>query len=287
MSYQSISRPALIGTVIVLLFLAGCRTGNVGPGSNTNANTPPPPSPPASLDRGDLKLDYQPRQHRRPGAEEHKVASDPQALQQVIDDLNKKIALPFDLAIVFKDCDEPDAYYDPEVHSVNLCYQLIDDYYDLFATKIKDKEKLDEAVRGATASTFFHELGHALVDAWKIPITGREEDAVDQLSNIVLLRHSQRGEQMALNGAQSFKLYADLYKGDKKIYWDEHSLDEQRFYDTICMIYGSNPDKYEYLIDDGTLPEERADICPEDFQKISGSWQKLVAPYLLQPPPAK
>jgi len=40
---------------------------------------------------------------------------------------------------------------------------------------------------------------------------------------------------MALNGAVSFKLYADLDKGQKKIFWDEHSLDEQRFYDTLCL----------------------------------------------------
>jgi len=30
---------------------------------------------------------------------------------------------------------------------------------------------------------------------------------------------------MALDGAISFKLYADLEKGEQKIYWDEHSLD--------------------------------------------------------------
>ena len=36
-------------------------------------------------------------------------------------------------------------------------------------------------MRGVTVSTFFHELGHALIDAWDLPITGREEDAADQL----------------------------------------------------------------------------------------------------------
>ena len=38
---------------------------------------------------------------------------------------------------------------------------------------------------------------------------------------------------------------------------DPHSLDEQRFYDTICLLYGHNPDKYEYLIKNGTLPMNR------------------------------
>jgi hypothetical protein len=102
----------------------------------------------------------------------------------------------------------------------------------LFGRKIKDKAKLDDAVRGAVAATFFHELGHGLVDAWKLPITGREEDAVDQLSALVLIHNTNHGEQMALDGAMSFKLNADLDRGQTKIYWDEHSLDEQRFYDS-------------------------------------------------------
>jgi hypothetical protein len=40
---------------------------------------------------------------------------------------------------------------------------------------------------------------------------------------------------MAIDGAVC-SLYADLSKGEEKIYWDEHSLDEQRFYDTFCML---------------------------------------------------
>jgi hypothetical protein len=208
------------------------------------------------------------------------VGGNEQAIAAIIADLNNKVALPFDIFVSWSDCDGPDAYYEPETHKLVICHQLIDEYYDLFAPKIKDKNKLDDAVRGATAATFFHELGHALIDAWQLPITGKEEDAADQLSTVVLLNRTESGERMALDGALSFKLYADTSKGEKKIYWDEHSLDEQRFYDTICMIYGHNPQKYEYLIADGTLPEERADVCQEDFNRIDRSWRTLLAPHL-------
>jgi hypothetical protein len=122
-----------------------------------------------------------------------------------------------------------------------------------------------------------------LVDAWKLPITGKEEDAVDQLSTLVLINNTTTGEQMALDGAITFQLYADLERGQKKIYWDEHSLDEQRFYDTICLIYGHAPDKFAYLVKDGTLPEERAELCREDYPRVARAWRQLLSPYLKHP----
>jgi len=269
--------------ILSLCMAAGCQrktirdekpTDQKNQSRQSNQDTQP------ALDKGDLKLLYQPRKIPRAGST---VASNPQVLNQVVANLNEKIALSWDVAISFQDCDQPDAHYDPETRSITICYQLIDEYYDLFAHKIKDRAKLDDAVRGAVASTFFHELGHALVDAWKLPVTGKEEDAVDQLSTLVLINNTNNGEQLALNGAVSFQLYADLERGTTKILWDEHSLDEQRFYDTICLIYGHAPDKYSYLVKDGTLPEERADMCREDYPRVAKAWGQLLTPYLKHP----
>lgn len=282
LSYFTNTRALVLLTLA--LVIGGCRHPS---GKNENATATGTvnganelPQPAASADRGDFKLKYQPRKNPKPSAEGHRVGENEQAITALISDLNRKVALPFDIFVSFADCDQPDAYYEPETHALVICYQVIDEYYDLFSRKIKDKAKLDEAVRGATASTFFHELGHALVDAWKLPITGKEEDAVDQLSTVVLINRTDAGEQMALAGAVSFRLYAELSKGEKKIYWDEHSLDEQRFYDTLCMLYGHNPEKYEYLIKQGTLPDERAGNCQADYQRIEKAWRVLLAPHL-------
>lgn len=266
---------------VVLFAAGGCRQGPSETTQNTSANQTPgqlQPSEPA-VDLGDLRLRYQPRK-RTASTETHSVGSNPQALEKLISELNQRLILPFDMDISFEDCEDPDAYYDPEAHRITLCHQLTDEYYDLFATKIKDRTKLDDAVKSATAATFFHELGHGLIDAWKIPATGREEDAVDQLSTLVLIEATEDGEQMALDGAVSFKLYADLAKDEKKIFWDEHSFDEQRYFDTICLVYGHDEDKFAYLVENGTLPEERAAICREDYVKVNRAWRQLMSPYL-------
>ena len=270
-------------TLFSVSLAAGCRKGSTiaQPPAQSNADVSSAKNSTEPIDKGDLKLSYKPRKNP---STTHSVGGNQQALEQVIANLNDKIALPWDIVVSFEDCDTPDAFYASETRQLTVCYQVIDEYYDLFGRKIKDKTKLDEAVRGAVASTFFHELGHGLVDAWKVPITGKEEDAVDQLSTLILILHTQKGEEMALDGAISFKLYADLEKGQQKIYWDEHSLDEQRFYDTICLIYGHDPAKYAYLVKDKTLPEERAELCREDYPKIANSWHQLLSPYVKHRP---
>lgn len=278
----------LIGALISPL--SGCRSKTPASvetrSANATANTQPTEKAgPGSLDKGDLKLQYQ--APKNDASKTHTVGSNPQAITKVISDLNQRLVLPFDMVVSFEDCGEPDAFYEPTTHQITLCHQLVDEYYDLFAKRIKDKTKLDDAVKAAIASTFFHELGHGLVDAWKIPITGREEDAVDQLSTLVLIDATEDGETMALAGALMFKLYANLTKGEKKFYWDEHSLDEQRFFDTICMVYGHDEKKYAYLVENGTLPDERAVLCADEYNRISTSWRQLLAPYLKPPEQAR
>jgi hypothetical protein len=267
---------------MVLIMSAGCRQQTAAPCVNVNQSTPAPAASPGSIDQGDFKVVFAPR-HRKPGTENGRVGTNPQYWQNLVDDLNKEISMPFDMTTNFLYCDEDDAFYDPDTRTISMCYQLIDHYYEMFGPTIKDPAKLDEAVRGVTVSTFVHELGHALIDAWDLPITGREEDAADQLSNLVLLHTSELGEQMTLEAAIQFRLYAKESKGKKRKFYNEHSLDEQRFYDTICMIYGNKAERYKYLVDDGTLPRERAEDCPDDFKKIAHSWHTLIAPYLKHP----
>jgi putative metallopeptidase DUF4344 len=275
---------AMLSLSVALSAFAGSRPDTYAtPQSNSADQTPRTqqvgtPSQ-AAVDSGDLKLRYETRKKGSVLTEDHAVGSNRKAIEKLIADVNQRLKLPFDIYVVFMDCDSPDAFYDPETREITLCYQLIDDFYELFAKKIKDQTKLDEAVRAATVATFFHELGHGLVDAWQIPITGREEDAVDQLSTLVLIEATENGEQMALEGALTFKLYADVENGEK-IYWDEHSLDEQRFFDTICLVYGHDVKKYDYLVTNGTLPEERAVGCSEEYVRVNRSWRQLLAPYL-------
>jgi hypothetical protein len=205
-----------------------------------------------------------------------------QAVYRIVGELEKQFALPFEIEVVFRDCGGPDSYYDEGSHEIVICYELIDAYSQLFSPKVKERTTRDEAAKGAVVSMFLHEVAHALIDRWHLSITGREEDAADQFSTLMLINGLPDGEEMALDSAQSFKLLAFLEKGTERDYSDPHSLDEQRFYNTICLVYGHRPERYEYLIRNGSLPTERAVQCVQDYERLNRSWQTLLAPYLVR-----
>jgi hypothetical protein len=200
------------------------------------------------------------------------------SLHDTADALNKSFSLPHDIFIGFDNCEEANAFYDPEQKKVTVCYELAEDLYESFRRDFKTDEEVDDAVNNATTFVFFHELGHALVDAYDLPITGREEDAVDQLSVLLLADGTQEGERMVLDAALSFSRQGGG-ELDELAYADEHSLDQQRYYNIICLLYGQDEEKFASLVEDGTLPGTRAERCSDEFARVDKAWDALLAPY--------
>ncbi|MBT8493842.1 MAG: DUF4344 domain-containing metallopeptidase, partial [Deltaproteobacteria bacterium] len=173
-----------------------------------------------------------------------------EVLPKLIAALNRHYAWPTRVVVEFRDCGEVNAFYEPEGPKVIICHDLIDHLVDVFDPHIQDQRVADKMAVGVTAFIMLHEVGHALVDAHLIPITGREEDAVDQLATWLLVTHAEEGEDLALDAASWFALASgeDSMEG---MLWDEHSLDSQRFYNIACWVYGANPWRHIYLVEGG------------------------------------
>lgn len=131
-----------------------------------------------------------------------------------------------------------------------------------------------EFVDANVLATFYHELGHALIDVLQLPVLGREEDAADTLSTLLIhdLWQEDAAVAMVYHTAGSFLAYASEAEGYDIAYWDEHSLDMQRYYNMICLFYGANPDEREDLAVELELPADRAERCPDEFSLAYDSW---------------
>jgi len=184
--------------------------------------------------------------------------------------------IPRDIQVVFADCGKANATYDPAQAAVFVCYELL----RLFAQDYRKYAPTDSAADVALWQTalfvFYHEMGHALIDILGLPATGREEDAVDQLATILLLEAGPDGRDAALRGAEWLQLQSRRSTGRSRA-WDEHSLDQQRYFNVICWVYGSDPKAQAALLGrDWGLPRARAARCPPEYARIHRAWTSLL-----------
>ncbi|HSR97027.1 MAG TPA: DUF4344 domain-containing metallopeptidase [Kofleriaceae bacterium] len=179
--------------------------------------------------------------------------------------------------VVWTECGVVNAAWDGQGNIV-MCYEMVEFLRGLFIKRIKDPKQLAVAVVSSLMFVFLHEFGHGLISLYKLPAVGREEDAADQLAGLVLIATGDSGIEVAMRGAQFFRLLA--LSGAKTPFFDEHSLDAQRYYNLLCMVYGSNPDRLKSLVGNDKLPASRARRCPTEYSKIYSAWADLLNPHM-------
>lgn len=201
-------------------------------------------------------------------------------LERAADKLNRNLMLPYDISLRTKDCGEVNAFYDPANHSVTVCYELMEHYYRNFKSAGKNDQAAYDKMFDAVRFAFLHELGHALIDAYRLPVIGNEEDAADRCSSYICLTElGDEGVRSVLAAADGFAIESKNSSPNSRSLADEHLLQEQRFYNTLCMIYGSDTDKYAYIVKNDYLPPERAARCPNEFDRTMQSWSSLFEPW--------
>lgn len=264
----------LRSTAPFLLFALFLGIAGTSTGTAQNSAKPVP-----GIDKGDFKVGFSPTtKSKNPKKVIPKEIADP--LAELTKSLNETIALPYDVFLNFDQCGEPNAFYDPNTKEITMCYEFYEDIEEAFKTIHKDPAKIADMTEGTMVVFLFHELGHCLIDVWDLPATGREEDAVDQLAMFILLDGTPEGEGMVLAAATYFDLTSRDRDAEDLEFWDEHSLDQQRFYDMLCLTYGSNPTKNKKLLGKDGLPADRAQRCPEEYKRVNKAWTKLLTSYL-------
>lgn len=212
-------------------------------------------------------------------------------LEKVADYANDQIALPRDIPLIGKSCGEPNAYWSPQTKEITYCYELVTELKP-FYEKANESHRasstrgraaaVDEDIAGVTNGFLFHELGHGLVDLYDLPVTGKEEDAVDQLSTVMLASGDEQHQNYAVSTINAWAAWSEDEEALSTVdtFADEHSLSAQRYYNWACWLYGSDPKRFGSIVNDEVLPESRRERCPEEYGRIAKSWVTLLDPYL-------
>lgn len=216
-----------------------------------------------------------------------KMAEESSALKDSIEIINNKFILPDDITITFQEGEGP--YFDTGTHELVMSYDFIDYLIGLYMKQYPyaDNKTLKYFTLDTTQFFLYHEIAHALIDLYHIPIVSNEETAADNLAVIIALEYMDDGFDVVMNSAELFDLFdRDNEKYDEDELWDEHALDSQRFYNVICLTYGKFPEKVkaEAKKNDSkvllTFIEARGDYCIVEYERQLKNWGRLLEHHL-------
>jgi hypothetical protein len=201
---------------------------------------------------------------------------------ELVRSLMSSFRLPRELTLEVQGCDgRVDAYYGDDV--ATLCYEYVELIHQ-HSPKVGTPEGLAraDAIFGAIVDTVLHEVGHAIFDMLDIPVLGREEDAADFFSAYMILLFPPDDAHRLIQGVVfmlASEARADLEEPLRlKAFSREHGLPAQRYYNWLCIAYGSNPQFFGNFALQGKLPQERADDCDDEYEMLQRSFRKLIFP---------
>jgi hypothetical protein len=203
--------------------------------------------------------------------------------------LDGMFVLPRRLRYLTAECGEFGAFYRPAESAVVLCYETLRTLYERGrAQQLQGGLDDGHAFRYVRANIRFivlHETGHALVHLLDLPVTGRQEDAVDQLAAILMLRFADLDETSDqvmgnLRMAADWLLSRSTGAYNLDAYADEHALGEQRYFNLQCLVYGTDPAAFASIVDAGDLTPARARGCARETRLATRAWLRLLLPHL-------
>lgn len=201
-------------------------------------------------------------------------------INQTVAELSDQL-FPFNSTLTMQYGGEEGPMYDPETHTVHIPYSFYAESTHYFAKNKYDEKYGKSAQLGAIDTllhTLLHEAGHAYIADQKIAVLGKEEDAVDNFATLLMLNYVENGDDAAISAADMFAFESDDRPDyyDFGEYIDEHSFDLQRYFSTLCLVYGSDPEKHAKLLDEveNDYLKDRKDFCIYNFQTLDDNWHR-------------
>jgi hypothetical protein len=211
---------------------------------------------------------------------------------ELVRDLLAPVRWPQTVRLELKGCDGvSNAWYHDA--AVTVCYEYVEEIWKSANSAARPPAiGREDAFVGPLADVFLHEASHALFDMLRIPLLGREEDAADQLAAYHVLQLSKELQRKLVLGtawayASELKVRRprDLHRRRLEVsrhvtLADEHGTPAQRLYNLLCIAYGSDKKLFADIVETGLLPQDRAEICEDEYRQIEFAYRTLIAPHV-------
>jgi hypothetical protein len=196
----------------------------------------------------------------------------------------KPLRLPAPLTIRLAECGALTMPY-RSGGPVTICYDMVKRIMDIAAKHTQNPAEQTLIRDGTFVQATLHQVAYAVFDQLKVPIWGREDDAADRVSALIMLFFGDRIALTTIVGTAEFFNYSQhTWTGAE--FASEESPEAQRFYNYLCIAYGGDPLTFDFLRPRPgpsvlpKLPEGRAPQCQREYRQVLGAFNLRIMPFV-------
>lgn len=145
-----------------------------------------------------------------------------------------------------------------------------------------DPKRLSNFVENNVMHVVLHEIAHALIKEFELPILGNEENMADGFATYYITQNMHDDAAQIITARAKSWIYEDSQvKPENYDMKGEHELDIRRAYNVMCALYGADPAQWESDVEWVGFSERDLNDCSDSTPHQTQSWQKILKLYLL------
>ncbi len=145
--------------------------------------------------------------------------------------------------------------------------------------RVVDLSAEERFARDVTLHVVLHEIGHALVREFDLPVLGNEETLADAFATHFLTAHlPERAHAVLSARITSFMIEADEVPRAEWPVSGEHNSDARRAFQIAALAVAADPAKYADLARNIGMSEEDIDDARDYGAEIHRSWRRILIP---------
>ncbi|MFJ7593310.1 DUF4344 domain-containing metallopeptidase [Streptomyces sp. NPDC097617] len=284
-------RARIVLSGVLVLAVAALVTGCGGEARDARQGTGAVPLPQAARS-GRVTVVYEAQTVEPEDREAVALIRKSRVLERSADWVNRTLTLPHDM-VVKVTADVPpgvtDAVTQPDGRTIFIPPSFLTQIEKALADVVKTVERpapfpaseynTDDLTVLSTEFIFGHEMGHALQRQLLLANLGLEEDAADGFASFYTVNEVGPGPSLA-----AAILFDEIARKEGRPTLEglasDHPVTQQRAFNFLCYLEGSNPRKYQKsLVDSGYLPKTRAPLCPQAWAMLDYGWWTQLQPH--------
>ena len=138
-----------------------------------------------------------------------------------------------------------------------------------------------QAIVGSFVQAVLQQMSYPVLETLNIPVWGRLDEAADNVAGFIMLEFGDEVAWTTVVGTAWLLAQRGMF-GSGFFTDAVRPMEAQRFYNYLCLAYGKDSTKYQFLVDSANLHPERAKYCPQDYRRLRYSFRTTIMPHVDQ-----